>query len=223
MRTPVLPALVLVLWTLTGCPAAADDDDTAGDDDAASACADQAPLDQVLALDPDGDPTQIHVDADLDGDVLWLAYNTPRPDAASQTPGLASSGSGFVVAGSLSGPAGDASIAAAFAPAGAAPDIALQLGDAGALNHGPALATAPGGPALLWYRHVSGLDNELLAARLVDDGSLTAGAPRSLRAEVPPYPVALVHVGGDVFFAAWSEGDNPDYMIQGMFLELGED
>lgn len=86
----------------------------------------------------------------------------------------------------------------------------------------PVLATREGGGALVYYTNVGGLNNELHAVAFAYDGSgFTLGtAVMLIPQSVPPYQAALTHVTGDIYFVAWSGGSNPDYRIQGTFVDL---
>ncbi|MBL4684602.1 MAG: hypothetical protein JKY37_08450 [Nannocystaceae bacterium] len=98
------------------------------------------------------------------------------------------------------------------------------VGDDGGLHHAPAIVAMPGGAALLWYRHLGGLSNELLTARVSDDGeALSVSAPVVVPdAVAPPYATTLTHVADDIIFIAWAQGQSPNFRIYGRFVRVGE-
>jgi len=57
----------------TGAP------DAGGSDAGPPSCAEQAPLDVDLEIDPGGPDTQIHAAAAFDGEGIWVVYNRPEP------------------------------------------------------------------------------------------------------------------------------------------------
>lgn len=88
-------------------------------------------------------------------------------------------------------------------------------------NHSPVVAPGPQGGAIVWFANQSGLKNKLLFQRFSWDGVYleSVGSPEQLNeAGAPPYQPTLVHLAGDVYFAAWSEGSSPDFMVRGKFL-----
>lgn len=98
------------------------------------------------------------------------------------------------------------------------------VGDDGGLHHTPAIVAMPDGAALLWYRSLGGLDNELLTARVSDDGdTLSVSAPAVVPdAVAPPYTTTLTHVTDDIVFVAWAQGQSPNFRIYGRFVRVGE-
>ncbi|MBN2360025.1 MAG: hypothetical protein JXR83_11280 [Deltaproteobacteria bacterium] len=98
----------------------------------------------------------------------------------------------------------------------------LSLGTGGGLDFSPRLLLAPGGGAVFWYRNQSGYRNAFKMQSFTDDGSaLVAGAERLVTASsVPPYAPAAAHVSGTIYFAAWSEGTSPNFVIKGVFVDL---
>lgn len=95
------------------------------------------------------------------------------------------------------------------------------LGEAGLVNFYPKVAATQGGGAVVWYRNVSGLRNELWIQRFTFDGaSFSLSTPDLATGEwVPPYPPAITHIRDDIYFVAWSQGTSPDFRIMGAFLE----
>ncbi len=136
-------------------------------------------------------------------------------DETSYTPAANAGTYAYTVEG-----AGGASIAVQLADD---PGTRLALAEPGRYLHTPTLAADGDRGAVAWYAMISGLDNDLQVARL----DLSGGAPDELHrltmdtgTPVPPYPPALTHLVDDVWFLAWSEGDNPDYRVRGGFVDL---
>lgn len=103
----------------------------------------------------------------------------------------------------------------------AADTTPLELGEAGALDHTPALALSGGGGVVAWYRHLGGARNEVFVAGLQDvgTGNPTADAGMQIpEAEAAPYPLAITAVGEGTYLVAWSQGDNPDFIVRGRFV-----
>ena len=98
----------------------------------------------------------------------------------------------------------------------------LSFGTGGGTDYAARLVLAPGGGAIFWYRNQSGYRNGYRAASFADDGTtLTAGSERMVTASpVPPYAPAAAHVDGTVYFAAWSEGTSPNFVLKGVFVDL---
>jgi hypothetical protein len=132
----------------------------------------------------------------------------------------------------------DLSIAALSATVGGESDIALvaevggarheaTLGDPGALDHSAIVATEDAGSgAVAYWRNLGGLSNQLvLRGFAVDAGGIRLGAPIEIAHAIPapPYPPAITHVSGGVYFVAWAEGDNPEFYLQGALLDLSVD
>ena len=100
----------------------------------------------------------------------------------------------------------------------------LEIAEAGRFLHSPALAADGTEGAVAVYRLVSGLDNDLFVTRWSRDGlALVEGASDGIDVGdgAPPYAPALAHVVDDVWFVAWSEGENPDYRVRGRFVDFG--
>lgn len=95
MRCALMWGAVVVLAAVHGCgddrpggsadagsdagAADAGDSDAGPPDAGPPSCAEQAPLDVDLAIDPDGPDTQIHAAAAFDGEGIWIVYNRPEP------------------------------------------------------------------------------------------------------------------------------------------------
>lgn len=100
----------------------------------------------------------------------------------------------------------------------------LVVGEAGRVDHTPRLArSADGAMAVAWFRQIRGFENELWVARFTPtpDGPPVLGEPvRVDRIGVPAYEPALAHAGGDFWFVAFAEGDNPNFRVIGRFVAL---
>jgi len=98
----------------------------------------------------------------------------------------------------------------------------LSFGTGGGTDYAARLVLAPGGGAVFWYRNQSGIRNAYRVASFADDGTtLTVGSERMVTASpVPPYAPAAAHVEGNVYFAAWSEGTSPNFVLKGLFVDL---
>jgi hypothetical protein len=96
------------------------------------------------------------------------------------------------------------------------------LGAARVVDHSPVIAPSSdgGGGAVAYYRNVSGLSNRLIVQRFTYDGTDFTIGPElevvSMRAA--PYPPAITHVLGDLYFVAWSEGTSPAFRLRGRFV-----
>lgn len=99
----------------------------------------------------------------------------------------------------------------------------VTLGAPGELNHSPVLAIYDQGAALLWYRVISGIRNDvrLGAFRPLGDSYVAPTPIRSLNENsAAPYAPAFVHIDGSRFLAVWSEGTSPDFQLVGRFVQL---
>jgi hypothetical protein len=117
---------------------------------------------------------------------------------------------------------GSASIVARTTAPGAG---VWETAEAGRFIHSPALSAHGERGALAAYRLVSGLSNELFVASWSLDGDgIQGGRVEDIDVGdgAPPYAPAITHVVEDVWFVAWSEGDNPDYRVRGRFVDLGD-
>jgi hypothetical protein len=102
----------------------------------------------------------------------------------------------------------------------------VSLGDTTRMNHSPVLQGFPGGVALLWYRVITGIRNDVLLGAFRPLGtSYIAPRPARVLNENPaaPYAPAFVHIEGSRFFAAWSEGTSPQFRLMGRFVEWSFD
>ena len=93
---------------------------------------------------------------------------------------------------------------------------------------GPQLVASDTGLGLAWLRVTTGFRADLFTRRVDAEGTtLTAGA----EAEVPttgdvfaPYGIDMVHIGDDVFFLTWVQGESVDgdtrYEVAGRFVQL---
>ncbi len=99
---------------------------------------------------------------------------------------------------------------------------AVELGTPNRLDFSPAVAPATGGGAVAWFRNLSGFQNELRVQGFTYNGTaFTLGEAQNVTAEsVPPYAPTITHIKDDIYFVAWSQGDNPDYRAMGMFLQI---
>jgi hypothetical protein len=98
----------------------------------------------------------------------------------------------------------------------------VQVGDAWELDHSPVVAChSGGGGVVVFYRNVSGLDNRVIAQPFSYDGSTFELGTEVVVSEGPaaPYQPAVTHIGEDVYFAAWSEGQSPDFRLKGRFFQ----
>ena len=105
----------------------------------------------------------------------------------------------------------------------------LSLGHPSAYDHTPAIATAPGGGAVMWYRVRSGIRNDAWLQRFTGGDMWRAeGEPLLLNPEgpiddhaTPPiYGPALIHLHDHLYLAAWSEGTSPNFRLVGRFVQL---
>jgi hypothetical protein len=106
---------------------------------------------------------------------------------------------------------------------GATP-ASLELGMVGRIDHSPVLAAPANGTggAVAYYRNLSGAQNEVIVQSFLFDGSaFSAGPEVNIPLGSPAlgvYAPAIVHVEGDVYFVAWSEGASPDLSLYGRFV-----
>lgn len=94
----------------------------------------------------------------------------------------------------------------------------ITLGATGEIDHSPVIAVSPSGGAVGWYRTVSGIRNRFVVQRFDFDGAvLSPGSEIDLGTDgaVGVYSPALIHIGDDIYFAAWSEGTAPEFFVKG--------
>jgi hypothetical protein len=169
--------------------------------------------------------------ADADDQVVHTTL-APGATAVSPSPPAAmhgrTQGSGADVAVGRDGrvyvafadPVGDQVVLTDGALFGPAPSV--ELGTGGKADFAPTLAPAVGGGALAWHQNVSGYRNKLYAQPFRYDGTtFTPGTPVLVTPQtVPPYAPAITHVQEDLYFLAWSEGTNPNFLVKGVFTRL---
>lgn len=100
-----------------------------------------------------------------------------------------------------------------------ATDVAYTPDD-GQIDHTPALVATESAAAVVWYRNLGGLANEIrFAGVTVVDGVPSIGEPTVIPdAVAAPYATTATHVGGDVVFVAWAQGDSPNFRVYGRFV-----
>jgi len=128
----------------------------------------------------------------------------------------------------------------AFQREGAEQDILLQdasllmpeapykaFGLRGKADVAPAVAAAPGGGLLAWYRIRSGFRSDLLVRGFAYDGyTFTATGPERVlnpaeeedEHAAAPYGIALAHLGEGVYLVIWSEGTSPRFRLRARFV-----
>ncbi len=210
--------------------------------------ADGDPLAEGIHLSPDPDHSQVWPALGRGaGDALIIAWErqhielpatveyvlhdsdglsaVQQPGDAGTTPALsdASEGSGAWIAMSYA-PGAEHNIALAPLGTDGAAGALHVLENGGGLDHTPILAAGTESRALVWYRNLGGLKNDLLFRAFVG----LEGSPSWLDepvvvnpVPVAPYPAAMVSLPGG-FFVVWSDGDNPDYRAKGRFLRQPE-
>jgi hypothetical protein len=106
--------------------------------------------------------------------------------------------------------------------------LGASFGASGKADHTPAVAPGPGGGAVAWYRMRSGIRNDLYVQGFALDGATVTAAGSPLLLNPPdvyedhaaaPYQTTIAHVGGGVYFLAWSEGKSPAFRIKGRFVK----
>ena len=102
-------------------------------------------------------------------------------------------------------------------------DAFTSLRQPGATDVAPALSAGSTGLGLAWMRVVSGFRGDLFVRRVDVEGTVSASTP----VEIPTfgdlfaYPIELIHVGDDVFFVLWVEGEsNANLRSVGRFVQL---
>jgi len=100
----------------------------------------------------------------------------------------------------------------------------VTLGAAGRVDHSPSVASgAPGTGAVVWYRTISGIRNEVVVQAFGYGGvSFALGPEQVIQTDeaAAPYRPAIAHVRDQTYFIAWSEGVSPDFVINGRFVDL---
>lgn len=106
----------------------------------------------------------------------------------------------------------------------------LEMGSARRQDHSPALATAPGGGVVAWYRVRSGIRNDVWLQAFRHSGSdlEAVGDPALMNppdeagdhAAPPIYAIAATHVGDGTFLLVWSEGSSPAFRLFGRFVHV---
>jgi len=92
-------------------------------------------------------------------------------------------------------------------------------------SHTPGAAVGPEGGALVWYRLISGIRNDVMAQRFSVDGSSLTVQGSALQANDEgefgaPYAPAIAHVKDNIYLVVWSQGTSPAFRLMGRFLEL---
>jgi len=182
----------------------------------------------VIAATADGDLFSAWSRVDGNGDsVVWYGYIAADGDGFSFGPRMATTGLSSAPSLVTDRERGFAYLAVRD---DASQDIVLMavdangevartpLGIAGVSDHSPIVVTSPTGGAVGWYRNVSGIRNRFMVQRFDFDGStLTLAQEQDLGTDgaVSVYSPALTHIGDDIYFAAWSEGNSPEFFVKG--------
>lgn len=156
------------------------------------------------------------------GQVVGDAFEDDVPalalDDAARGPALALTDQGVLLA--MGQPQGNGGrIRVSRVAAGTDP---VYAGDGSSVDHTPAIVGIPGGAAVVWYRNLGGLANEVWTARIDDDGESLAIGEASVvpDAVAAPYATTMTHVGGGVVFVAWAQGDSPNFRAYGRFIAI---
>ncbi len=99
----------------------------------------------------------------------------------------------------------------------------LELTTPSAGSFGPVVALSAGGGAVAWFAENAAGGRAIFAEAFTDGGRAFGPGTQtnvSGSAKVGPEAPAIVHVGGDLWFLAWSQGTSPDFSLEGRFVEL---
>ncbi len=107
-------------------------------------------------------------------------------------------------------------------------DTVEPLGGPGNTDIGPQLVAGDTGLGLAWLRITAGFRADLFLRRVDTEGTTPTGG---VEVEIPttgdvfaPYGIDMVHVGDDVFFLTWVQGETRDgetrYEVAGRFVQL---
>ena len=69
-----------------------------------------------------------------------------------------------------------------------------------------------------YFRLQSGYKNDLYYGFLGEDGQIVMDSLIVSDPPVAPYRPAVTHVANDLYFVAWSQGENPDFELWGKFI-----
>lgn len=69
-----------------------------------------------------------------------------------------------------------------------------------------------------YFRLQSGYQNDLYYGFLGEDGQIGVDSLIANDPPVAPYRPAVTHVADDLYFVAWSQGENPDFELWGKFI-----
>ena len=69
-----------------------------------------------------------------------------------------------------------------------------------------------------YFRLQSGYQNDLYYGFLGEDGQIGVDSLIANEPPVAPYRPAVTHVADDLYFVAWSQGENPDFELWGKFI-----
>lgn len=101
---------------------------------------------------------------------------------------------------------------------------AIRFDTDGAYDHDAVVVATATGGAVLWYRLISGIRQDVYVQAFTDtDGTLAlVGTPQKINVNYAVvYAPLFISVGDGAFFAAWSEGTSPKFRLKGRFLRLG--
>lgn len=140
-----------------------------------------------------------------------------------------------IVVAAASGSAAAAEFRAAHVVAGSEHSIAVRavvdgvagepvvLGASGRVDHTPNLAAGASGGMVVWHRVITGFRTEVVVQPFAIDGTtITPGDERIIVGDGPgaPYQPAIVHLGDDHYFVAWSEGQaSTDWRLRGIIIK----
>jgi len=101
----------------------------------------------------------------------------------------------------------------------------LEFGEASEYSHTPGVVVGPDGGALVWYRIISGIRNDVMTQGFEYDGQdfVAHGSAVQVNNEGEfgaPYAPAIAHVKDNIYFIVWSQGVSPAFRLKGRFVEL---
>ncbi len=100
----------------------------------------------------------------------------------------------------------------------------VRLASTAESEHGPVIAVSPDRGAAVYYATQENQGHYLSYVGFRKSGSeleTTMDAVHDTSASLPPYQPTITHIKDEIYFMAWSVGNNPDFYIKGAFYDLG--
>lgn len=107
-------------------------------------------------------------------------------------------------------------------PLAPTPGTGRDFGTKGQADFGGIAVLTQQGGATFWYRNLQGFKNDIYGHSFkFNNGFSVFSDPVKININpAAPYGISSIHVVGELYFVAWSEGTSPDFQLAGRFVEV---